>query len=578
VTFFENDSGADATSTFQISTAPQDLTKFLNLNVQFTNPGYTFAGWNTEANGSGTSYGDGANYSFSSDMSLYAQWTAVPIIHTVTFLENDTGADIVSTFETSTSPQNLTSFSNLNVPFSNPGYSFDDWNTSPDGSGTSYPNGSIYSFSADASLYAQWSAEPNVTATFNDNEGIGTVAPIIEPSGSTITLPTGVDLTRTDFTLEGWNSSVNGSGTEYLPGASLVLIASATYYAQWTETSPLEVQFLDNGGTGSDPPLSGNEGTTVTLPGSTGLIESGYTLTSWNTAANGSGTSYGLSQSVLLTEPLTLYAQWTEISPMEVQFVDNGGTGSEPPLSGDEGTTVTLPGASSIVRPGFTLSSWNTAADGSGISYGLSQSVLLTEPLTLYAQWTETTTTISVSFDANGGSGSLASLSGASGASVTLPGASSIVRPGFTLASWNSASNGSGTSYSPGQSLTLTSTLTLYAQWKSVPTSTLVGAVGTFAGRSTDLTPALEKQVRSLAATIRTRRYTKVLLFGFTAATGVTSLDHSLSTARADNVANYLRTVLRSMNVDDVDITSSGQGSLDGSQSASNSRVEVFVT
>jgi outer membrane protein OmpA-like peptidoglycan-associated protein len=120
--------------------------------------------------------------------------------------------------------------------------------------------------------------------------------------------------------------------------------------------------------------------------------------------------------------------------------------------------------------------------------------------------------------------------------------------------------------------------LTLYAQWKSVPTSTLFGAVGMFAGRSTVLTPALEKQVRSLAATIRTRRYTKVLLFGFTAATGVTSLDHSLSTARADNVANYLRTVLRSMNVDDVDITSSGQGSLDGSQSASNSRVEVFVT
>jgi outer membrane protein OmpA-like peptidoglycan-associated protein len=281
---------------------------------------------------------------------------------------------------------------------------------------------------------------------------------------------------------------------------------------------------------------------------------------------------------VLLTEPLTLYAQWTEASPLEVQFLDNGGTGTDPPLSGDEGTTVTLPGGTGLIEAGYTLTSWNTAANGSGTSYGLGQSVLLTEPLTLYAQWTETATTITVSFDANGGSGSLASLSGASGASVTLPGASSIVRPGFTLASWNSASNGSGTSYSPGQSLTLTSTLTLYAQWKSVPTSTLFGAVGTFAGRSTVLTPALEKQVRSLAATIRTRRYTKVLLFGFTAATGVTSLDHSLSTARADNVANYLRTVLRSMNVDDVDITSSGQGSLDGSQNASNSRVEVFVT
>jgi outer membrane protein OmpA-like peptidoglycan-associated protein len=120
--------------------------------------------------------------------------------------------------------------------------------------------------------------------------------------------------------------------------------------------------------------------------------------------------------------------------------------------------------------------------------------------------------------------------------------------------------------------------LTLYAQWKSVPTSTLFGAVGTFAGRTTDLTPALEKQIRSLAATIKTRRYTKVLLFGFSAATGVTSLDHSLSTARADSVANYLRSELHSMKVDDVDITTSGQGSVDGSKNASNSRVEVFVT
>jgi outer membrane protein OmpA-like peptidoglycan-associated protein len=81
-----------------------------------------------------------------------------------------------------------------------------------------------------------------------------------------------------------------------------------------------------------------------------------------------------------------------------------------------------------------------------------------------------------------------------------------------------------------------------------------------------------------LAATIKTRGYTKVLLFGFSAATGVTSLDHSLSAARASNVANYLRSELRSIKVDNVDITTSGQGSVDGSKNASNSRVEVFVT
>lgn len=39
--------------------------------------GFTFAGWNTEANGTGTAYADGANFPFTTNTILYAQWTAV---------------------------------------------------------------------------------------------------------------------------------------------------------------------------------------------------------------------------------------------------------------------------------------------------------------------------------------------------------------------------------------------------------------------------------------------------------------------------------------------------------------------
>jgi uncharacterized repeat protein (TIGR02543 family)/LPXTG-motif cell wall-anchored protein len=46
----------------------------LSSNV-FTRSGYTFAGWNTAADGSGTAYADGASYAFSSSTTLYAQWT-----------------------------------------------------------------------------------------------------------------------------------------------------------------------------------------------------------------------------------------------------------------------------------------------------------------------------------------------------------------------------------------------------------------------------------------------------------------------------------------------------------------------
>ena len=49
-----------------------------NLTLSSTVPtrdGYTFAGWNTAADGSGTAYAAGATYTGNADLSLYAQWT-----------------------------------------------------------------------------------------------------------------------------------------------------------------------------------------------------------------------------------------------------------------------------------------------------------------------------------------------------------------------------------------------------------------------------------------------------------------------------------------------------------------------
>lgn len=45
----------------------------------FTRDGYTFAGWNTAADGSGTSYGDGAEVNLTTDLTLYAQWTPITV-------------------------------------------------------------------------------------------------------------------------------------------------------------------------------------------------------------------------------------------------------------------------------------------------------------------------------------------------------------------------------------------------------------------------------------------------------------------------------------------------------------------
>jgi hypothetical protein len=69
VTFDAN--GGSGTMSAQSASAQTTLT----ANA-FTNSTNTFDGWNTAANGSGTSYADQASYSFSANLVLYAQWTA----------------------------------------------------------------------------------------------------------------------------------------------------------------------------------------------------------------------------------------------------------------------------------------------------------------------------------------------------------------------------------------------------------------------------------------------------------------------------------------------------------------------
>lgn len=70
VTFNANSGSGNMSS--QVSS----VSSALSSNT-FTRSGYSFTGWNTAANGSGTSYADGATYNFQSNQTLYAQWTAV---------------------------------------------------------------------------------------------------------------------------------------------------------------------------------------------------------------------------------------------------------------------------------------------------------------------------------------------------------------------------------------------------------------------------------------------------------------------------------------------------------------------
>ena len=113
-------------------------------------------------------------------------------------------------------------------------------------------------------------------------------------------------------------------------------------------------------------------------------------------------------------------------------------------------------------RNGYIFDGWNTRSDGRGQSYTDRQNVTITKSVTLYAQWTKI---YKVHFNANGGTGTMAAQTFVAGVSQAIA-AIAFTRSGYTFTGWNTNADGSGTSYTDKQPITLWQDITLYAQWK----------------------------------------------------------------------------------------------------------------
>lgn len=111
---------------------------------------YTFAGWNTQADGKGTTYPAGATIpSVSGDITLYAQWT--PREFGITYYDDDQTTVFNLTPNTYTYPVSTT----FPIP-TKQGYSFLGWKTAADA--TAYIT-KTDGYHGDFTLYAEWKKE-----------------------------------------------------------------------------------------------------------------------------------------------------------------------------------------------------------------------------------------------------------------------------------------------------------------------------------------------------------------------------------------------------------------------------------
>lgn len=158
---------------------------------------------------------------------------------------------------------------------------------------------------------------------------------------------------------------------------------------------------------------------------------------------------------------LTISATVTlpNLTTYTVTYGANGGSGTVANQTKIYGVPLTL-ASSGYTRDGYTLAGWTD--QNTGTEYALGETYERNGSALMYAKWTPKTYT--VSFNANGGSGTQSSMTKYGGTALTLPSSTTFTYTGKHITAWR-LDSASGTSYALGGSYTTNSAATFYANW-----------------------------------------------------------------------------------------------------------------
>ena len=157
--------------------------------------------------------------------------TFYPPTYTMTYNANGATSGSVPANGSFVSGGAATTVSTNSGTLSRTGYSFSGWNSSADGTGTSYAAGSgTYSSNANITLYAKW-APNSLDVTFDSQSGT-LVASTTVQVGATLAAP--MAPTRNGFTFTGWSTTSSGSVVSF--PYTHARTADFTLYAIWTLT------------------------------------------------------------------------------------------------------------------------------------------------------------------------------------------------------------------------------------------------------------------------------------------------------------------------------------------------------
>ena len=207
------------------------------------------------------------------------------------------------------------------------------------------------------------------TITFNINGGNGGSTASQSLVYNTPTALRTNGFTRTGYVFDGWATS-GGGAMVYTDGANYTIgAADVTLYAHWIPNNNLVIFNINGGDSGS----MSNQ--TIATDASANLTPNAFTylghhFVSWNTASNGSGTTYndGVSYTMGSNSSYILYAQWSINTYLLTTTKSGGLVGSiSSSLGGISGCTTSC--VSSPIDWNSTVAVTGTAVPGYAIKF-----------------------------------------------------------------------------------------------------------------------------------------------------------------------------------------------------------------
>ena len=222
----------------------------------------------------------------------------------------------------------------------------------------------------------------------------------------------------------------------------------------------ITISFDPNGGTGTMKPMRVKAGVGYTLPECTFTPPEGKEFAGW-LAVNGN--VYPAGHDVFSTYDQSLKATWKdkEVTEVTISFDPNGGTGTMQPMKVKSGENFTLPECTFTPPEGKEFAGWLAK---NGTVYPAGDIAFSTTDSVLKATWKDKEAAeVTISFDPNGGTGTMQPMKVKSGENFTLPECTFTPPEGKEFAGWLAVN---GTVYPAGNVVTSSIDQSFKATWK----------------------------------------------------------------------------------------------------------------